>query len=102
MPLAADTHASAVNGGCDSRWPGSMPFPPDLFRIGLPADIDNPERKKHVSSGKLLLRRCQTGGPGITGAHGLLSLQSLPFLVRRACKRLQPLEAGGGKDHGRG
>jgi hypothetical protein len=62
---------------------------------GLLADTDNPERKKHVSSWKLLLRRRQTGGHGITRGHGLLSLQLLPFLVRGARERLQSLEAGG-------
>src|ERR1700722_13170809 len=96
-----DILSAAVNGGCESRQSGSMSLPSDLFRIGLLADADNPERKKHVSSGKLLLRRRQTGGHGITGGDGLLSLQFLPFLVRRARERLQPLEAGGGTDRGR-
>ena len=34
----------------------------------------------------------------IAGGHGLLSLQVLPFLVRRAGQRLQPLETGGRAD----
>jgi hypothetical protein len=45
------------------------------------------------------LRRSKTGGVGGTGSDGLLSLRFLSLVVWRACKRLQPLEAGGGTDH---
>src|ERR1700689_1805358 len=78
-----------------------MELSSDLFRTGRLAEPDNPERKKYVSHWKLLLRRRQTGSHGITGSHGLLSLQFLPVVVRRAGKRLQPLEPAGGPDPGR-
>jgi len=44
----------------------------------------------HDSLRKLLLRRSRSSGHRLAGGHGLLSL---PFVVRRARERLQPLEA---------
>src|SRR6266851_5118012 len=43
----------------------------------------------HDSLRKLLLRRSRSSGHRLAGGHGLLSL---PFVVRRARERLQPLE----------
>src|ERR1700733_11587086 len=90
--------SATVNGGCEARQPGSMPLPSDLELACwlIPIIL----KAKHVSSWKLLLHRRQAGGHGISGGHGLLSLQLLPFLVRRARERLQPLESEGGANHG--
>src|ERR1700686_5615344 len=52
------------------------------------------ERENNGSRWKLLLWRGQTGGHRFTGGDGLLSLQLLSLMVRRACQRFQPLEAG--------
>jgi hypothetical protein len=52
------------------------------------------ERESDGSRWKLLLRRSQIRGYRFAGGHGLLSLQFLSLVVRRACQRLQPLETG--------
>jgi hypothetical protein len=58
MPLAVEGSSSAaMNSGCELRQPASMLLPSNLSRTGRLAEPDNPERKKHAPSWKLLLRR---------------------------------------------
>jgi hypothetical protein len=66
--------------------------------LALAAMTNELEGGSHASLWKLLLRRSKTGGVGGTGSDGLLSLRFLSLVVWRACKRLQPVEAGGGAD----
>ena len=61
----------------------------------------NFERMKYVTFCKLLLRRYRDRGDRTAGSHGLLSLQLLPFQLRKSFQRFQPVGSQGGPDQSR-
>src|SRR5258705_13617928 len=68
--------------------------------LALTSILSDRKRESDGSRWKLLLRRSQIRGYRFAGGHGLLSLQFLSLVVRRACQRLQPLGTGCCAGHG--